>query len=69
MSKNLDKILSEEINRFNKIMSYQDRLSEGHHYKFYEAEEDEIAPEEAPIEAAPEEAPAGPEGRVGRPDC
>lgn len=58
MSKNLDKILSEEINRFNKIMSYQDRLSEGHHYKFYEAEEDEIAPEEAPIEAAPEEAPA-----------
>lgn len=56
MSKNLDKVLSEEINRFNKIMSYQDRLNEGHHYKFYEAEEDEIAPEEAPIDAAPEEA-------------
>jgi hypothetical protein len=57
MSKNLDKILSEEINRFNKIMSYQDRLYEGHHYKFYEAEGDEIAPEEAPVEVAPEEAP------------
>jgi hypothetical protein len=51
MSNNLDKILSEEIKRFNKIMSYQDRLSEGHHYKFYEAEEDEIAPEEAPVDA------------------
>lgn len=57
MSKNLDKILSEEINRFNKIMSYQDRLNEGHHYKFYEAEGDEVAPEEAPLDAAPEEAP------------
>jgi hypothetical protein len=51
MSNKLDKILSEEIKRFNKIMSYQDRLSEGHHYKFYEAEEDEIAPEEAPVDA------------------
>jgi hypothetical protein len=51
MSKKLDNILSEEIKRFNKIMSYQDRLNEGHHYKFYEAEED------APVEAAPEEAP------------
>ena len=44
MSKKLDNILSEEIKRFNKIMSYQDRLNEGHHYKFYEAEED------APVE-------------------
>jgi hypothetical protein len=51
MSNKLDKILSEEIKRFNKIMSYQDRLSEGHHYKFYEAEEDEVAPEEAPVDA------------------
>jgi hypothetical protein len=51
MSNNLDKILSEEIKRFNKIMSYQDRLSEGHHYKFYEAEEDEVAPEETPVDA------------------
>ena len=51
MSNKLDKILSEEIKRFNKIMSYQDRLSEGHHYKFYEAEE------EAPVEVAPEEVP------------
>ncbi len=50
MNKNLDKILSEEIKRFNKIMSYQDRLSEGHHYKFYEAEEDEVAPEEVPAD-------------------
>jgi len=52
MSKKLDNILSEEIKRFNNIMSYQDRLYEGHHYKFYEAEE-----EVAPVDAAPEEAP------------
>jgi hypothetical protein len=57
MSNNLDKILSEEIKRFNKIMSYQDRLSEGHHYKFYEAEEDEVAPEETPVDAGGEETP------------
>lgn len=62
MNKNLDKILSEEIKRFNKIMSYQDRLSEGHHYKFYEAEEDEVAPEEAPVEAGAEEVPAADAG-------
>ena len=51
MSKKLDNILSEEIKRFNNIMSYQDKLYEGHHYKFYEAEE------EAPVEVAPEEVP------------
>ena len=55
MSKKLDNILSEEIKRFNNIMSYQDRLYEGHHYKFYEAEEEtapeEVAPEEAPVDA------------------
>ena len=50
MSKKLDNILSEEIKRFNNIMSYQDRLYEGHHYKFYEAEE-EVAPEEVPVDA------------------
>ena len=52
MNKKLDNILSEEIKRFNNIMSYQDKLYEGHHYKFYEAEE-----EVAPVDAAPEEAP------------
>lgn len=51
MSNNSNKVLSEEINRFNKIMSYQDRLYEGHHYKFYEAEGDEVAPEEPPVDA------------------
>lgn len=48
MNKNLDKVLSEEIRRFNSIMSYQDKLSEGHHYKFYEAEEDAPVEEPAP---------------------
>lgn len=47
-----NKILSEEIKRFNKIMSYQDRLDEtGHHYKFYEAEGDEVAPEPDTVDA------------------
>jgi len=38
MNKKLDTILSEEISRFNDILSYT--LTEGHHYKFYEAEEE-----------------------------
>jgi hypothetical protein len=49
MSKNLNKILSEEVKRFNSIMAYQDKLSEGHHYKFYEVEGD-VADEEIPAE-------------------
>jgi hypothetical protein len=45
MNKNLDKVLSEEVKRFNSIMAYQEKLGEGHHYKFYEAEEDAPAEE------------------------
>ena len=36
MNKKLDKVLSEEVKRFNSIMAYQEKLGEGHHYKFYE---------------------------------
>jgi hypothetical protein len=50
MNKNLDKILSEEVKRFNNIMAYQEKLGEGHHYKFYEAEGDAPA-EEVPADA------------------
>jgi len=51
MNKKLDKVLSEEVKRFNSIMAYQEKLGEGHHYKFYEAEED------APAEEVPAEDP------------
>ena len=65
MSKKLDTLLSEEIKRFNSIMKYQENVSEGMHYKFYEAEEESIADEPAidqPVEdpnaeAAPTDIP------------
>jgi hypothetical protein len=59
MSKNLNKVLSEEVKRFNSIMAYQEKLSEGHHYKFYEAEED------APAEEIPAEDTAVPDAEMG----
>jgi hypothetical protein len=59
MSKNLNKVLSEEVKRFNSIMAYQEKLSEGHHYKFYEAEED------APAEEVPAEDTAVPDAEMG----
>lgn len=49
MSKKLDTLLSEEIKRFNSIMKYQENVSEGMHYKFYEAEEEPVADETAPV--------------------
>lgn len=53
MSKKLDTLLSEEIKRFNSIMKYQEKVNEGMHYKFYEAEEEPITDEpaiEEPVE-------------------
>jgi len=51
MNINKKNILSEEISRFNDILSYT--LEEGNHYKFYEAEENEVV--EEPEESAEEE--------------
>ena len=51
MNKNLDKVLSEEVKRFNSIMAYQEKLGEGHHYKFYEAEGDAPTEEDPAVNA------------------
>jgi hypothetical protein len=51
MNKNLDKVLSEEVKRFNSIMAYQEKLGEGHHYKFYEAEGDAPTEEDPATDA------------------
>lgn len=51
MNKNLDKVLSEEVKRFNSIMAYQEKLGEGHHYKFYEAEGDAPTEEDPALDA------------------
>jgi hypothetical protein len=62
MNKNLDKILSEEVKRFNNIMAYQEKLGEGHHYKFYEAEgdaPDEEVPADAGVDTAVPDAELG----------
>jgi len=52
MSKKIDTLLSEEIKRFNSIMKYQEKVSEGMHYKFYEAEEGPTTDEPAPVDTA-----------------
>ena len=60
MSKKLYTLLSEEIKRFNSIMKYQEKVNEGMHYKFYEAEEEPIADEpaiEEPVEDPNMDAP------------
>ena len=53
MNKKLDKILENEIKRFNTIIAYQDKMSlnEGS-YRFYN-EADEPGTEEAPVDDAP----------------
>jgi hypothetical protein len=72
MSKKLDNILSEEVKRFNSIMAYQDKLSEGHHYKFYEAEEEAPIEEPAPdagVDTAIPDAEMGTEAPAADPNA
>lgn len=70
MNKKLDKILENEIKRFNTIIAYQDKMSlnEGS-YRFYN-EADEPGTEEAPVDDAPpvDAAVDGTEGTDGLTD-
>jgi hypothetical protein len=79
MNQKLDKILENEIKRFNTIIAYQDKMSlnEGS-YRFYNEAEEEAPAQDAPVDDAPPadaaldgtEAPAtdGTEGTDGTED-
>jgi TolA-binding protein len=56
MSKKLNTLLESEINRFNAIIAYQDKMAiDEVSYRFYN-EAEEVAPTEEPIDAAPVDA-------------
>ncbi len=56
MNKKLNTVLESEINRFNAIIAYQDKMAiDEVSYRFYN-EAEEVAPAEEPIDAAPVDA-------------